>query len=133
MFFFAILRSISFFVICTRASVRLHNGIFSRLLRTPVAFFDSNPAGRILNRFSADTGCLDEKIPYVAHDFTLILSQAVGVIVTLAIANWLLLFPAALLVSLIVLLRQLYLKAARDIKRYEAMSKFGRDNINKNC
>lgn len=60
----------------------------------------------------------------MAHDFTLILSQAVGVIVTLAIANWLLLFPAAVLVTLIIVLRQLYLKTARDIKRYEAMSKW---------
>ncbi len=60
----------------------------------------------------------------MAHDFTLILSQAVGVIVTLAIANWLLLFPAAVLVMLIIVLRQLYLKTARDIKRYEAMSKW---------
>ena len=72
MFVSTIVRSITFFVICTRASVRLHNKIFNRLLRVPLAFFDSNPAGRILNRFSRDLGSIDETIPYIAYDFSLV-------------------------------------------------------------
>ena len=33
------------------------------LLQAPVLFFDSNPVGRILNRFSKDVGCMDELLP----------------------------------------------------------------------
>lgn len=32
----------------------------SKLLKVPMAFFDGNPVGKILNRFSADTGVIDK-------------------------------------------------------------------------
>ena len=72
LFITTILRSVTFFAICMRASERLHNNIFSRLIQTPVAFFDSNPAGRILNRFTRDLGTIDEKFPYVAFDLNIV-------------------------------------------------------------
>lgn len=33
-----------------RASQRLHDGMIHALLRTPIAFYDTNPTGRIVNR-----------------------------------------------------------------------------------
>jgi ATP-binding cassette subfamily C (CFTR/MRP) protein 1 len=33
-----------------RASVALHNRLLDHILRLPKTFFDTNPAGRILNR-----------------------------------------------------------------------------------
>lgn len=56
LFVTTILRSVTFFVICMTASINLHNKIFAQLLRAKTAFFDSNPAGRILNRFTKDLG-----------------------------------------------------------------------------
>lgn len=41
----------------------LHNALLERVLRLPVAFFDSNPSGRILNRFSRDTDIMDSALP----------------------------------------------------------------------
>lgn len=40
-----------------RASSTLHNDIFSKMMASPMKFFDTTPVGRIINRFSAD---LDE-------------------------------------------------------------------------
>ena len=39
------------------ASDRMHSASLDKVLKAPMMFFDSNPEGRILNRFSKD---LDE-------------------------------------------------------------------------
>src|SRR5882757_5988042 len=45
LFISAMARSSSFFVMCMRSSVNLHNRIFYSLLRAPIHVFDSSPVG----------------------------------------------------------------------------------------
>jgi hypothetical protein len=45
------------------AAITLHNTLLVHLLRLPKSFFDTNPAGRILNRFSRDTDIMDSTLP----------------------------------------------------------------------
>lgn len=56
-------RGFIFFAICMRASKKLHDKSFLSLLHSPMRFFDTNPSGRILNRFSKDMGAVDELLP----------------------------------------------------------------------
>ena len=42
----------------------LHAAMLKRVSRAPMHFFDSNPLGRIINRFSKDTAMADSVIPY---------------------------------------------------------------------
>jgi ABC transporter transmembrane region len=46
-----------------RAAVNLHNSLLDRILRLPASFFDTNPSGRIMNRFSRDTEIMDSVLP----------------------------------------------------------------------
>lgn len=62
-----ILRSFVFFWISMRSSKALHDVMFSRILRATICFFDFNPVGRILNRFSKDIGIVDELLPSAAY------------------------------------------------------------------
>ena len=62
-FVFAILRAYGFLLVSLRCSERLHDRMVVAILQAPVLFFDSNPVGRILNRFSKDIGCVDELLP----------------------------------------------------------------------
>lgn len=56
-------RGFMFFAICMNASKKLHDRSFLSLLHSPMRFFDTNPSGRILNRFSKDMGAVDELLP----------------------------------------------------------------------
>ena len=64
LFFFSLFRGAIFFVLCMRASVRLHDRLFKRMVHAPMVFFETNPIGQILNRFSRDTGIIDDIIPF---------------------------------------------------------------------
>ena len=45
------------------ASKKIHNLMLNNILLAPMYFFDTNPKGRVLNRFSSDTNSLDQSIP----------------------------------------------------------------------
>ncbi|RYE84209.1 MAG: hypothetical protein EOO65_02655, partial [Methanosarcinales archaeon] len=57
-FVFSLWRTLAYFVAAVAAGQRLHDAAFARVLRAPIHFFDANPAGRILNRFSKDIGLI---------------------------------------------------------------------------
>jgi ATP-binding cassette subfamily C (CFTR/MRP) protein 4 len=65
---FSTARSMSFVRSCIKASVHLHNKMFTSIVSATMRFFYTNSSGRILNRFSKDIGVLDEVLPYMLMD-----------------------------------------------------------------
>ena len=59
----SLVRTIHFLVMCKNASISLHGRMFGKIIRAPTRFFDVNPVGRVLNRFSKDIGSIDELLP----------------------------------------------------------------------
>lgn len=85
-------------------------------------FFNTNPSGRILNRFSKDLGQVDEILPSVMMDVMQIFLCILGIIVVLCIVNIWYLLVTFILVCIFYLLRSFYLTTSRDVKRLEAIS-----------
>lgn len=56
LFFIGFIRSFGFYMICIRISQNIHNAMFKGIVSTTTRFFDTNPSGRILNRFTKDIG-----------------------------------------------------------------------------
>lgn len=69
-------RGFVFFAVCMRASKKLHDKSFLSLLHSPMRFFDTNPSGRILNRFSKDMGAVDELLPKAIIEATQVKSSS---------------------------------------------------------
>ncbi|ELW46895.1 Multidrug resistance-associated protein 5 [Tupaia chinensis] len=63
------IRGVAFVKGTLRASSRLHDELFRRILRSPMKFFDTTPTGRILNRFSKDMDEVDVRLPFQAEMF----------------------------------------------------------------
>ena len=57
------------FFCCAGASKVIHQRLLNRVMRSPMSFFDTNPTGRIINRFSADIDKIDLTIPFIFSDF----------------------------------------------------------------
>ena len=114
--------SISVFYATLGSSEKLHDKMSTAVIRAPVLFFDTNPSGRIANRFSKDIGCMDELFPESAlHAQHYILLSVVGLLLP-SIANpWLLLALVPFIVIASFVTRH-YLKSSRELKRLEAVS-----------
>lgn len=115
---------ISTFQLAMKASRNLHNLMYNGVTRATMYFFNTNPSGRILNRFSKDMGQIDEMLPAVMIDVIQIFLQLFGIIIVVAVVNYWFLIPTVIIGFIFYFLRNFYLKSSRNIKRMEATSKF---------
>ncbi|KAM6934339.1 ATP-binding cassette sub-family C member 4-like [Xenentodon cancila] len=120
---FGFLRTLVFFNVLVSSAQTLHISMFNAILRTPVRFFDINPIGRILNRFSKDIGYLDSLLPWTFVDFTQVFLQVIGVIAVAAMIIPWILIPVVPLLAVFLYLRHYFLQTSRDIKRLESTTR----------
>ncbi|XP_077014652.1 ATP-binding cassette sub-family C member 4 [Tamandua tetradactyla] len=121
--FFGIVRSLLVFYVLVNSSQNLHNKMFESILKAPVLFFDRNPIGRILNRFSKDIGHMDDLLPLTFLDFIQTFLQVVGVVaVAVAVIPWIAI-PLIPLSIVFLYLRRYFLETSRDVKRLESTTR----------
>lgn len=121
--FIATIRSILFYTITLNASKNLHAGAFNGIISTKLRFFDLNPSGRILNRFSKDFSLIDELLPKSLLDAIQVLLASIGAIIITAITNPTILIPIFFLGICLRFIQNYYLETSLDIKRQERISK----------
>lgn len=110
-----------FFVI--RSSRNLHPKLTESIIKSPVLFFDINPLGRIMNRFSSDINSLDDKLPWQLQSALIYTIKAIGALfVALYASAWLLVVLIPLAIGSVFLSRYM-LKNSREISRLEAISR----------
>ncbi|XP_011311098.1 multidrug resistance-associated protein 4 isoform X2 [Fopius arisanus] len=116
-------RNLIFFRICMHAGKNIHNLMLGCLLQAPMKFFDSNPSGRIVNRFSKDIGCVDELLPNALIDSIQVFAVMVGILSQVVIINWWTIFPMGVMGYFYLKIRSLFLATAQDLKRLEGITK----------
>lgn len=60
-------RSVAFAFAGLRAARLLHDRLLASVAWAPMAFHDATPAGRVINRLSADQYAIDETLPFQAN------------------------------------------------------------------
>ncbi|XP_034300532.2 ATP-binding cassette sub-family C member 4-like [Magallana gigas] len=114
--------SLVYFRMSVIISKRLHNNMFRVVMGAKTHFFDSNPVGRILNRFARDLGLIDSLIPALTSTVIEVSVHLVMTIVITCIINPFLLLPFTPLVIVIYFIRLFSLPTTRNMKRLEAMT-----------
>ena len=106
-----------------KSSQILHQRMMSTILKAPLLFFDTNPVGRILNRFSRDIGVLDEVLPGNFLNAVQIIAFTIGVVVLDSVLNPWIVFGAIPLMAAFILIGRYFLKTSNELQRLEALSR----------
>ena len=104
-----------------RSSEKLHDRMATSVVQAPVLFFDTNPSGRIMNRFSKDIGSMDDMLPYdILYAVNLSLYALAAFLLPAGTNVWLVL-AACPVVATVLYISRYYLKSSRELKRLEAV------------
>ncbi|SJX64743.1 related to YBT1-Vacuolar, full-size ABC protein transporting bile acids [Sporisorium reilianum f. sp. reilianum] len=115
-------RAICFYVASIRASQNLFTTLLANVIRAPLRWFDTTPAGRIMNRFGTDMDCIDNILPQSIMNLgNNAFSMAAYLLICVAIV------PAFVLPCLVLALAGPwlvggFLACTRDMQRIEATS-----------
>mmetsp|Transcript_9780 Transcript_9780/g.14754 ORF Transcript_9780/g.14754 Transcript_9780/m.14754 type:complete len:854 (+) Transcript_9780:3062-5623(+) len=107
---------------CINAARRIHNRTLRSVFRAPVSFFDTTPAGRILNRFSKDQAAIDSTLPQSISSLIGCLMSVSGVIILILVASPFFLLCVIPLGVLYFYTSAYYLRTSRELKRIDSIT-----------
>ncbi|KAH6649967.1 hypothetical protein F5144DRAFT_588575 [Chaetomium tenue] len=117
-----IVRVIVFFFVGLTASRVLFQRMTHAILRAPLRWIDTVPAGRILNRFTSDTFVVDRRLSSQTFTFIRNILFLVVIIATSLSVSVYVIFFGVLLFVLYVRVAREYITAAREVKRINSVS-----------
>ncbi|XP_009463507.1 PREDICTED: canalicular multispecific organic anion transporter 1 [Nipponia nippon] len=106
-----------------RASRVMHQQLLSNILRVPMSFFDTTPAGRIVNRFAKDIFTIDETIPMSFRSW---LSCFMGIISTILMISLATPFFALIVIPLSIFycfVLRFYVSTSRQLRRLDSVTR----------
>ncbi|CAK4978788.1 unnamed protein product [Aphanomyces euteiches] len=118
-----IFRTLSIYNSALAASRRLFDQMTNALMRAPMKFFDTNPLGRILNRYSNDMNTVDTTIPFCVSG---LLGAITNAVFALGTTFWMIQYMGLIAVPLLYLyiaIGRYYIQPAREMERVNKTTK----------
>eukprot|EP00899_Mesostigma_viride_P024049 jgi/Mesvir1/4829/Mv11115-RA.2 len=106
-----------------RACSRLHARLLSSVMAAPLSFFERNPLGRILNRFSSDICAVDDSLPFILNIFLAATFSLLGVLVVLSVTLPTIIFALVPLGVLYRTIQGYYRCSSRELRRLDSLSR----------
>ncbi|KAH7568510.1 hypothetical protein JRO89_XS06G0008700 [Xanthoceras sorbifolium] len=105
------------------AARRLHDAMLQSILRAPMVFFQTNPLGRIINRFAKDLGDIDRNVAIFVNMFLGQVSQLLSTFVLIGIVSTMSLWAIMPLLVLFYAAYLYYQSTAREVKRLDSITR----------
>ncbi|CAK9309360.1 unnamed protein product [Citrullus colocynthis] len=105
------------------AAKRLHDLMLASVLKAPMLFFNTNPLGRIINRFSKDLSDIDRNVASFFNMFLGQISQLLSTFILIGVVSILSLWAILPLLLLFYAAYLYYQSTSREVKRLDSISR----------
>ncbi|XP_070518623.1 ATP-binding cassette sub-family C member 10 isoform X2 [Cardiocondyla obscurior] len=114
---FTLIRAFIFAYGGIQAAITMHKQLLKIVMRAKTIFFDTQPVGRIINRFSSDSYTIDDSLPFITN---ILLANLFGLAATIIVTAyglpWILLVLAPL-IPVYHWIQNHYRLTSREVKR----------------
>ncbi len=100
-----------------------HRRLLSGVLRAPLRFFESNPTGRILNRFSRDLETVDTFLPRSVFDFLVCCFDVITTVCVVVVLQPLSLLVVVPVLSLYFKSQRIFRPTSREVQRLDSVTR----------
>ncbi|KAI9182639.1 hypothetical protein LWI28_027429 [Acer negundo] len=105
------------------AAQKLFLKMLRSVFRSPMSFFDSTPAGRILNRVSIDQSVVDLDIPFRLGGFASTTIQLLGIVGVMTKVTWQILLLVVPMAVACLWMQKYYMASSRELVRIVSIQK----------
>ncbi|RPA87355.1 hypothetical protein BJ508DRAFT_357771 [Ascobolus immersus RN42] len=118
------MQNIILYVWCSiRAAKKMHDRMADAIFRSPMQFFETTPAGRILNRFSSDVYRVDEVLPRCLNQLFSNTAKTIGTLTIITVATPPFVALILPLGFIYLYIQRYYLRTSRELKRLDSVTK----------
>jgi len=118
------LYTLIFWIVCSlNGTNKLHKQMLSRVIGSPLLFFETNPVGRILNRFSTDMGIVDRSLPSSFFDTAQGIIYFLTLFITVWVLNPIIAIPGMISIGLYIWVCRFSAKSMRETKGLELITR----------
>ena len=100
----------------------LHHRMLDRIMHCPMAFFDTTPQGRILNRFGKDVDVLDSSMPMILDGWITCFFSCIAIFLVIMVTTPFTIIPIFAVLIVYYFVQSVYVATSRQLKRLESMS-----------
>ncbi|XP_048239875.1 multidrug resistance-associated protein 1-like [Haliotis rufescens] len=115
--------SITVSIRSVHASRILHTRMLANVFKAPMSYFDTTPAGRIVNRFSQDIDTVDNELPLTFEMWIDTALLVLGTIIVISYSTPIFLAVIVPLFILYVFIQRFYIPTSRQVKRLESKTR----------
>ncbi|KAI9342571.1 P-loop containing nucleoside triphosphate hydrolase protein [Obelidium mucronatum] len=108
---------------CINSGRNIHKRALASILRVPMLFFETNPSGRIISRFSRDFSETDRVLPRLFQSNMETTLNVLGTLVLIVYASPFMLIVIAAIIPVYGYILKMYRACLRELKRIEALSR----------